>query len=408
MRILHTGDWHLGKNLEGQSRMDEQEEFLKDFVNIVEENNIDLVIIAGDVYDTSNPPARAEKMFYDTLKRISRNGERLTLVISGNHDNPERLVAAGPLAMDHGIIMVGTPKTVVQPGSYGKHRLIESGEGFIEIEVNRERAVILTVPYPSEKRLNEILYSGMESEEEKLMSYSDRIHELFYSLESHYREDTINLVVSHLFAMGSEESGSERSIQLGGSYIVNSSCFPESAQYIALGHVHKPQIVPGTNKRARYSGSPLHYNKKEISFKNKCFIVDVKSGEDSLIEEVEIKVYKPIEVWKCNGVEEAILKCEENKDRNCWVYLEISTDRYINEDEIKKMKILKRDILEIMPKIIGVEEEVENARSLSEKSFEEIFKDFYKRERGVDAEDEVVDLLMSIISEEGGEDNETN
>jgi len=408
LRILHTGDWHLGKNLEGQSRMDEQEEFLKDFVNIVEENNIDLVIIAGDVYDTSNPPARAEKMFYDTLKRISRNGERLTLVISGNHDNPERLVAAGPLAMDHGIIMVGTPKTVVQPGSYGKHRLIESGEGFIEIEVNGERAVILTVPYPSEKRLNEILYSGMESEEEKLMSYSDRIHELFYSLESHYREDTINLVVSHLFAMGSEESGSERSIQLGGSYIVNGSCFPESAQYIALGHVHKPQIVPGTNKRARYSGSPLHYNKKEISFKNKYFIVDVKAGEDSLIEEVEIKVYKPIEVWKCNGVEEAILKCEENKDRNCWVYLEISTDRYINEDEIKKMKILKRDILEIMPKIIGGEEEDENARSLSEKSFEEIFKDFYKRERGVDAEDEVVDLLMSIISEEGGQDNETN
>ncbi len=408
VRILHTGDWHLGKNLEGQSRMDEQEEFLKDFVNIVEENNIDLVIIAGDVYDTSNPPARAEKMFYDTLKRLSRNGERLTLVISGNHDNPERLVAAGPLAMDHGIIMVGTPKTVVQSGVYGKHRLIESGEGFIEIEVNGERSVILTVPYPSEKRLNEILYSGMESEEEKLMSYSDRIHELFHSLESQYREDTINLVVSHLFAMGSEESGSERSIQLGGSYIVNGSCFPKSAQYIALGHVHKPQIVPGTNKRARYSGSPLHYNKKEISFKNKCFIVDVKPGEDSVIEEVEIKVYKPIEVWKCNGVEEAILKCEENMDRDCWVYLEISTDRYINEDEIKKMKTLKRDILEIMPKIIGVEEDDESATSLSEKSFKEIFKDFYKRERGVDAEEEVVDLLMSIISEEGGEDNETN
>jgi exonuclease SbcD len=408
LRILHTGDWHLGKNLEGQSRMDEQEEFLKDFVNIVEENNIDLVIIAGDVYDTSNPPARAEKMFYDTLKKLSRNGERLTLVISGNHDNPERLVAAGPLAMDHGIIMVGTPKTIVQPGIYGKHKLVESGEGFIEIDVNGERAVILTVPYPSEKRLNEILYSGMESEGEKLMSYSDRIHELFHSLESHYRKDTINLVVSHLFAMGSEESGSERSIQLGGSYIVNGSCFPKSAQYIALGHVHKPQIVPGTSKRARYSGSPLHYNKKEISFKNKCFIVDVNAGEESVIEEVEIKIYKPIEVWKCNGVEEAISKCEENKERNCWVYLEISTDRYINEDEIKKMKTLKRDILEIMPKIRGVEEEGETATSLSEKSFEEIFKDFYKRERGVEAEEEVVDLLMSIISEDRGEDNETN
>ena len=78
MRILHTADWHLGKNLEGQSRMDEQELFLKDFINIVEENNIDLIIIAGDVYDSPNPPARAEKMFYDTLKQLSRDGERIT------------------------------------------------------------------------------------------------------------------------------------------------------------------------------------------------------------------------------------------------------------------------------------------------------------------------------------------
>lgn len=408
MRILHTGDWHLGKNLEGQSRMDEQEEFLRDFVDLVEENNIDLVIIAGDVYDTSNPPARAEKMFYDTLKKLSSHGERVTLVISGNHDNPERLVAAGPLAMDHGIIMVGTPKTVVESGIYGKHKLVASGEGFIEVEVNGESAVILTVPYPSEKRLNEVLYSGMESEEEKLKSYSERIYELFHSLEDYYRENTINLVVSHLFAMGSVESGSERSIQLGGSYIVNGSCFPEKAQYIALGHVHKPQIVPGTNGRARYSGSPLHYNKKEINFKNKCFIVDVKAGEKPNIEEVELKVYKPIEIWKCNGIEEAILKCQENKDKECWVYLEISTDRYINEDEIKIMKGLKSDILEIMPKIIGISEEDEKRSSLAEKSFDEIFKEFYIKERGVEASDEVTQLLLSIISEEGGDESETN
>ena len=204
LRILHTADWHLGKNLEGISRMEEQEEFLNDFVSIVEENNIDLIMIAGDVYDNSNPPARAEKMFYDTLKRLSGDGERLTLVISGNHDNPERLIAAGPLARDHGIIMVGTPKTVVSCGEYGKHKVLTSGEGFIEIEMNNEKAVILTVPYPSEKRLNEVIYNGMDEEEEKAKSYSDRIFSLFDALKSHYREDTINLAISHLFAMGSE------------------------------------------------------------------------------------------------------------------------------------------------------------------------------------------------------------
>lgn len=406
MRILHTADWHLGKNLEGQSRMDEQELFLKDFVDIVKDNNIDLVIIAGDVYDSSNPPARAEKMFYDTLKQISKDGERITLVISGNHDSPERLVAAGPLARDHGIIMCGTPKTVIPCGKYGKHRVVDSGEGFIELEINNEKSVILTVPYPSEKRLNEVIYGSMDTDEEKLKSYSERISELFDNLKVHYRKDTINLVVSHLFAMGSEEGGSERSIQLGGSYIVDGNCFPEEAQYIALGHVHKPQIVPGTGKRARYSGSPIHYNKKEINYDKKCFIIDAEPGKECVVKEIKLKVYKPIEIWKCKSIEDAINRCEENKDHNCWVYLEIETDTYIREDEIKKMKEFKKDILEIQPKIKNDDEEIE-FENLREKPFEEVFREFYKKERDVEPQKEVVDLLLSIINEEGDQD-ETN
>lgn len=405
MRILHTADWHLGKNLEGVSRMDEQEEFLKDFIDIVEENNIDLVIIAGDVYDNSNPPARAEKMFYNTLKKLSKNGERLTLVIAGNHDNPDRLVAAGPLAMEHGIIMVGTPKSIVATGDYGKHKVIDSGEGFIEIEINNERSVILTVPYPSEKRLNEVLYKELEDEEEKVKSYGERIHALFDDLKTHYREDTINLVVSHLFAMGSEEGGSERSIQLGGSYIVDGGCFPKEAQYIALGHVHKPQIVPGTDKRARYSGSPLQYNKKEINFTKKCFIVDIEAGSDAEVSEVEFKVYKPIEIWKCSSIDDAITRCEENSNRECYVYLEIETEKYIQEDEIKTMKGYKKDILEIVPKIKGLDNEVE-LEEIKDKPLDEIFKEFYKKERGVEPEEEVVNLLLSILSEE--EEDEAN
>lgn len=406
MRILHTGDWHLGKNLEGASRMDEQELFLNDFVDIVEKNKVDLVIIAGDVYDNSNPPARAEKMFYDTLKKLSKNGERLILVIAGNHDNPERLVAAGPLAMEHGIIMSGTPKTVIQCGEYGQHKVINSGEGFIEVEINNEKAVILTVSYPSEKRLNEVLYGEMDSDEDRVKTYGERIKLLFDSLEKNYRSDTINLVVSHLFAMGSEEGGSERSIQLGGSYIVNGSCFPKEAQYIALGHVHKPQIVPGTNKKARYSGSPLHYNKKEINITKKCFIIDVKANEECVVNEIELKVYKPIEIWKCESISDAIDKCEENKGRNCWVYLEVKCDRYIREDEIKKMKGIKKDILEIIPKLQSDEED-ESAVIIQEKSFEEIFREFYKKERNIEADDEVVNLLLKLVSEEGDED-ETN
>ncbi|HHZ01912.1 MAG TPA: exonuclease SbcCD subunit D [Tissierellia bacterium] len=400
MRILHTSDWHLGKNIEGFSRMDEQEMFLNDFVNIVKEKNVDMIIISGDVYDSPNPPARAEKMFYDTLKKISSEGERLTLVIAGNHDNPERLVAAGPLARDHGIIMLGTPKSYVEKGEYGKHRVVDSGEGFVEVEIKGERAVVLTVPYPSEKRLNEVLYDVMEEEEERVKTYGERIKTLFDSLSEKYRDDTINIAVSHLFAMGSEEAGSERNIQLGGSYIVDGGCFPEKAQYVALGHIHKPQIVPGTGKRVRYSGSPLHYSKKEINFTKKCFIIDIKAREEYNLEEVELKVYKPIEIWKCQSIEEAITMCEKNKDRDCWVYLEITTDRYLREDEIKQMKAFKKDILEIVPIIKNEDREEIDINSFSEKSFEEIFREFYIKERSVEPQQELMELLLKILQEE--------
>lgn len=408
MRILHTADWHLGKSLEKRSRIDEQRKFLDDFIEIAKENDIDLVIIAGDIYDSSNPPAIAEKMFYDTLKKISDNGKRLILIIAGNHDNPERLVASAPLAREHGIIMIGTLKTIIDTGNYGRHKIINSGEGFIEIEINGEKAVILTVPYLSEKRLNEVLYKDMDSDEERIKSYSDRVFSLFDSLKDNYREDTINLLVSHLYAMGSEEGGSERSIQLGGSYIVNCDCFPKEAQYIALGHVHKPQLVPGTNKKARYSGSPIHYNKKEVSYNKKCLVVDVKANEEANVKEVYFKVYKPIEIWKCENFDDALLKCEENKDRECWVYLEIKVDRYMREDEIKKLKELKKDILEITPIIENIHRDDESAISLSEKSFEELFIDFYKKERMGEPDKEIIDLFLNLVYEEENGENETN
>jgi len=207
MRILHTSDWHLGKSLENFSRIEEQEKFLEDFVQMVEENNVDLVIIAGDIYDSSNPPARAEMLFYTTLKKLS-NGERVILVIAGNHDNPERLSAASPLAYEHGVILLGTPKSIAPKGDFRKFKILDSGEGFLEIEIKGEKAVIIALPYPSEKRLNEIFTSELE-EEKRQKSYSERVGEIFNDLSKKYREDTISgnmLFISFIFEEGSGNS----------------------------------------------------------------------------------------------------------------------------------------------------------------------------------------------------------
>lgn len=404
MRILHTSDWHLGKSLEGVSRMDEQEKFIKDFVDIVEEKNVDMVIISGDIYDNSNPPARAERMFYGALKEICNNGKRLVLVIAGNHDNPERLAAASPLAYDQGVILLGRPKSSSEIGKCGEHKILDSGEGFVEIDVKGEKAVIITLPYPSEKRLNEILSESIE-EEERQKSYSARVGELFSSLSEKYREDTINLAVSHLFILGGEESDSERQIQLGGSLAVGIGAIPEKAQYVALGHLHKPQEIKGKAK-CFYSGSPLQYSKSEVGYTKCCYIVDVKAGEEAIVDKIYLKNYKPIEVWKCESVEEAIKKCEENWEKEIWVYLEIKTDKYITQEDIKTMKTLKKDILEIRPIIQSEDEENQEFYNIKEKSMGELFKEFYIKQRMVEPSNEVMEMFLSIAGEEEGEEYE--
>lgn len=416
MRILHTSDWHLGKNLEQYSRLDEQEEFLEEFIEIVENNNIDLVLIAGDIYDNGNPPARAEKMFYHTLKSITKSGKTAVLVVAGNHDNPERLVAASPLAYEHGVILLGEPKSIARKGTFGEFssenkfdfEIIESYEGYLELSIRGERAVIITLPYPSEKRLNEVLSTEL-NDEDRQKSYDHRIGQLFENLSTKYREDTVNLVISHLYVMGGEESGSERSIQLGGSLSVSPTKFPEKAQYCALGHLHRPQKVPGSKGIIRYCGSPIQYSKSEINYSKGAYLVDVSAGKLAEISDIKFRNYKPIEVWKCDSVEEALKKCQEEGKRNIWVYLEIKTTEIISTEHIKEMKRLRRDIVSIEPIIEGIDEEEELAESLREKSMEEMFKDYFLREKGgLEPSKELMELFQEIAYGEEEAKSETN
>ena len=398
MKLIHTADWHLGKNIEGYTRLEEQRQFLKDFIKICEDEQADMIIIAGDIYDNYNPSAMAEQLFYDTLKQLSRNGSCMTVVISGNHDNPDRLTASGPLARDHGIVMAGTPNSIITPGIYGQHEITESAPGYFHAIINNEEVDMLLVPFPSEKRLNEVYLNETDDETQKAASYGEKMSALFSSLKEQLHKDSIHLIASHLFVMDSIEDGSERSIQLGGSYMVGGDIFPETADYIALGHVHKPQKVPGC-PNARYSGSPLPFNIKETSFHKQVISVELCAGSPCVIHELPLPVYKPIEIWHCENIEEAIEKCEENKERDCWVYLEIKTDHYIHEEDIKKMKTLKTDILSITPVLPENDSDDFSASDIREQPFDELVKNFYRKRFQVDIGEETLALLMQIMEE---------
>ena len=401
MKILHTSDWHLGKYLEGESRLDEQEKFLEDLIELSDKEDIQLIIIAGDIYDTSNPPARAEKLFFRSLKALSKDGQRVILVIGGNHDSPDRLVSSKPLATEQGIILLGKPSDQAEVGSVGNHEIVDAGEGFLELSIDGERVVILTLPYPSEQRLGEVFGRGGD-EGEMRVSYSKRVGEILCENAKKYRDDTINLATSHLFVLGGEITDSERPIQIGGGLTVESAHLPEVAQYVALGHLHRAQNVGG-RKNAYYSGSPIQYSKSEANHRKYVYVVDVEAGKDADVEKRELMIYKPIEVWKCSGVEDAIVKCRENQLRDVWVYLEIETDRVITNSEIKTLKDIKSDILSITP-LIDDRESEELEQDFTDKNIIDLFKEFYISENGVEATQELLGIFSEIISESGEDD----
>ena len=413
MRILHTSDWHLGKSLEQISRIDEQKEFIDFLVKIVEEQQIDLILIAGDIYDTYNPSAAAEELFYEAVDRLNGKGKRPVVVIAGNHDNPERLCAASPLAYKNGIILLGYPAS--DAGDYKINseaiRVADSGLGWLELCVAGfdYHAVLLTLPYPSESRLEEVL-TAQADESALQKAYSEKIGSILSNLSTKFREDTVNLVVSHLFLLGGKESDSERTLQVGGALTVNPGVMPENAHYAALGHLHRPQEIRHAPCPVFYSGSPLAYSFSEAEHSKAVYIVDAVPGEKAVITPGYLDCGKPLRRWVAEeGIAQAIQWCEEGRDKNAWVDLEIITDRIFTTEEQRTLRMLHPGIINIRPRLKQEEGETISPETREGKKMDELFRDFYRYRMGADIPDELMEVFIEIMNEnmDGGGTDET-
>lgn len=409
MRLIHTSDWHLGKSLEGFSRIEEQKKFCEEFIDIVEKNEVDFVIIAGDIYDNSNPSATAEFLFYDTISRLSDKGRRCVFIISGNHDNPDRLESISPLIKKSGIIVLGYPLSHSEVGKYRGFEILEVKKSFTKLRIKDEVVNIISLPYPSEKRLNEA-FSAIESTEENQREYSEKIGEMFKTLEKNFSDDEINIATSHLFVAGSEITDSERRIELGGSLLVEKNMLPEKSQYTALGHIHKPQMI-SKKFNAYYSGSPLQYSKSESGFTKSVNLVELSVGSNAKVKTLHLNNYKPINIFRCKGVDEAIKICEENRDEDIYSYFEIETQEVISQENIKRMKENMKSIVEIRPIInLDEEDEIKEVVDISRTNIGEYFVDFYKKENdGISPSDSVLDLFNKLVElDERGVEDETD
>ncbi|MDK2934653.1 MAG: repair protein SbcD/Mre11 [Clostridiales bacterium] len=410
VKILHTSDWHLGKFLEHINRINEQKEFIDELCNIVEQENIDLVLIAGDIFDTYNPSSAAEELFYEAVDRLNDKGKRGVVVIAGNHDSPERLCAASPLAYKNGIVLLGYPGS--DAGTYGiknnNIQIVDSGQGWLELNIEgcKDHAVIITLPYPSESRLEQMVSSEID-EEKQQQAYSDKIGTILANLSQKFRKDTVNLVISHIFIKGGETSESERTLQVGGAMTVDPAVLPGNAHYIALGHLHRPQQVKYAPSPTYYSGSPLAYSFSETGYSKVVYVIDAVADSEANIKKIYLNSGKPLVRWVAkNGIQQAFQWCEEGRDANAWIDLEIYTDRILTMEEQKQLRQLNPGIINIRPKLTAEDREIEGYENRETKSIDVLFQEYYKYRVGMEVSEELMNTFLSVIYEEESEETE--
>ena len=283
IRILHTADWHLGQTFFGYDRTQEHEHFLDWLAGVLTKNKIDVLIVAGDVFDVSNPSAASQRMFYRFIHRVTTENPRLQLVVvAGNHDSAARLESPLPLLQEMRTEIKGIVRKQNGKIDYA-HLLVELKNAAGEVE-----ALCLAVPF-----LRQGDYPVVETEGNP---YAEGVKELYarllkYALKK--RTDGQALVaVGHLLATGSEIAEKDHSerIIIGGLESVSPESFPEQIVYTALGHIHKAQRVSG-RENIRYAGSPLPMSFAEKHYHHGVVKVTLDEGWAVEIEKLE---YTPL------------------------------------------------------------------------------------------------------------------
>lgn len=280
MRLLHTGDWHVGKGLRGADRHDEHRAVLGEIVSIAERESVDLVIVAGDLFDSSAPPPAAEQLVYETLLGLARSGADVA-VIAGNHDHPGRLRAVSPL------LALGRVHLVTEPTrpADGGVRSFTAGDG--------SEVRLAMLPFVSKRGIVRAEALMDQPAFELAQSYSDRVRRLIETLTADFGPDTVNLIAAHAFVLGGEAGGGERAAHLVDEYAVTAPSFPPTASYVALGHLHRPQRLPGGGG-LHYAGSPLALDFGEVDQAKQVNLVTVEPGSPARVEAVRLTQGRPL------------------------------------------------------------------------------------------------------------------
>ncbi|UPQ75195.1 metallophosphoesterase family protein [Chryseobacterium nepalense] len=400
MKILHTADWHLGKRLDRFSRLEEQVLVMEELIQTADEKNIDLVLIAGDLFDNFNPGVEAVELFYKTLKRLSLNGKRPVIAISGNHDSPNLIDAPDPLARECGIILIGHPKAIITPFELEHFNISKAAEGFIELTFkNHDFPVrILHTPYANEMRLKQ--YFGEQKEAELNNVLAEHWQK---NANEFCDEKGVNLLMTHLYMNKKgtpllDEPEGEKPLKIGNADLIYSDIIPPQIQYTALGHLHRFQNIGTDEKPVVYSSSPLCYSFSEAGQTKYISIVEAEPGKAVRFERIPIKNGKCLERKSFDSIKKTVEWLTTNQ--GTFVELTLESETFLTADERKRLYQSHNGIVHLIPKVKNQELNETKLRDINlNQDIQSLFRDYFKsKNAGQDANEELINLFNEILN----------
>lgn len=380
MKIIHTGDWHIGKIVNEFHMTSDQEYILEQFIEAIRQEEPDAVVIAGDIYDRSVAPVEAVELLDRVFTKIVIDLKTPILAVAGNHDSPERLGFACEILRNKGLYIEGLFK-----------------KDIAKVVLSDEHGPVnfYLLPYADPAFVRDAY------EDERIRSHDDVFKAVMEKISDQIESKERNILITHGFVRGVEDielSDSERPLSIGGADYVNVEHFKDF-HYTALGHLHGPQKVG--SERVRYSGSLMKYSFSEVKQKKGITIVNM-DGKGNVT--VELRAFVPLRDMR-------VIKGELNKLLDPAVYKDTNIDDYVNViltdegeliDPIGKLRAVYKNVMQITRENRqndGKRTKVEYGSDYRNKSKIELFKDFYKHITDIELGEDKVGIIEETIAE---------
>ncbi|PAE26615.1 exonuclease SbcCD subunit D [Bacillus sp. 7894-2] len=378
MKFIHTADWHLGKLVHGVYMTEDQRHFLNQFIDVVEEEKPDAVVIAGDLYDRSVPPTDAVELLNEILFKINVELNTPVVAIGGNHDSAERLSFGSSWYKQSKFYLSGKLSNDFKP-----------------IHINGVN--FYPVPYAEPGMVRHLL------DDDRVHSHDDAMKAIVSRIEKHLNPNEPNVLVGHAFVLGGSTSDSERTLSVGGSGCVHSSCF-DPFSYTALGHLHSPDAIK--HEKIRYSGSLLKYSFSEAKQEKSISIIEMNENGEFDLRLRSLKPHKDLR--EIEGHLDELMDPAFYEKQNLDDYLKITLfDEGALLDPINKLRQVYPNVLHLERRIAITDMKKKSSfLSMKEekKSELDLFKQFYEQmttsEFTEDKQQVMTDVIEKVLREE--------